>query len=111
MPLPVILQTQAGECGLACLAMVASHLGLRTDLATLGGRFSISMNGTSLGALSDYADRLKPSTRGVRLELEELRDLKPPRRWPAASSQRLPNRPIWMPPPRRCAGGSRATHR
>jgi ATP-binding cassette subfamily B protein RaxB len=78
MPLPVILQTQAGECGLACLAMVASHLGLRTDLATLRGRFSISINGTSLGVLSDYADRLKLSTRGVRLELEELRDLKTP---------------------------------
>lgn len=78
MPLPVILQTQAGECGLACLAMVASHLGLRTDLATLRGRFSISINGTSLGILSDYADRLKLSTRGVRLELEELRNLKTP---------------------------------
>jgi ATP-binding cassette subfamily B protein RaxB len=78
MPLPVILQTQAGECGLACLAMVASHFGLRTDLATLRGRFSISINGASLGILSDYADRLKLSTRGVRLELEELRDLKCP---------------------------------
>ena len=78
MPLPVILQTQTGECGLACLAMVASHLGLRTDLATLRRRFSISINGTSLGILSDYADRLKLSTRGVRLELEKLRDLKTP---------------------------------
>jgi ATP-binding cassette subfamily B protein RaxB len=76
--LPLILQTEAGECGLACLAMVASHLGLRTDLATLRGRFSISINGTSLGILSDYADRLKLSTRGVRLELEELRVLKIP---------------------------------
>jgi ATP-binding cassette subfamily B protein RaxB len=78
MPLPVILQTQAGECGLACLAMVATHLGLRTDLAMLRGRFSISINGTSLGILSDYADRLNLSTRGVRLEPEELRDLKCP---------------------------------
>jgi ATP-binding cassette subfamily B protein RaxB len=78
MPLPVILQTQAGECGLACLAMVATHLGFRTDLATLRGRFSISINGTSLGVLSDYADHLKLSTRGVRLEPEELRDLKCP---------------------------------
>ncbi|WP_426176066.1 peptidase domain-containing ABC transporter [Massilia sp. TWR1-2-2] len=78
MPLPVILQTQAGECGPGCLAMVATHLGLRTDLATLRGRFSISINGTSLGVLSDYADHLKLSTRGVRLEPEELRDLKCP---------------------------------
>ena len=32
---PLILQTEAAECGLACLAMVASAHGHRTDLATL----------------------------------------------------------------------------
>jgi ATP-binding cassette subfamily B protein RaxB len=76
--LPLILQTEVAECGLACLAMIASHHGLRTDLATLRGRFSVSINGTSLTTLTDYADRLKLSTRAVSLELEELRDLKTP---------------------------------
>ena len=32
---PLILQTESAECGLACLAMVASAQGLRTDLPTL----------------------------------------------------------------------------
>jgi ATP-binding cassette subfamily B protein RaxB len=32
---PVILQTEGAECGLACLAMVASFHGHRTDLASL----------------------------------------------------------------------------
>lgn len=76
--LPLILQTEVAECGLACLAMIASHHGLRTDLATLRGRFSVSINGTSLATLTDYADRLKLSTRGVSLELDELRELKTP---------------------------------
>jgi ATP-binding cassette subfamily B protein RaxB len=78
MRLPIILQTEVAECGLACLAMIASHHGLRTDLATLRGRFSISINGTTLATLTDYAERLKLSTRGVSLELEELSDLKTP---------------------------------
>ena len=29
--LPLVLQTEAAECGLACLAMVASYHGYRTD--------------------------------------------------------------------------------
>ena len=32
---PVLLQTGAAECGLACLAMVAGHHGHRIDMATL----------------------------------------------------------------------------
>ncbi len=35
--LPVILQTEATECGLACLGMVSGYHGQRTDLFTLRG--------------------------------------------------------------------------
>jgi ATP-binding cassette subfamily B protein RaxB len=77
-PMPLILQTEVAECGLACLAMVASHHGFRTDLPTLRARFSVSLSGTSFAILADYAERLKLSSRGVNLELDELRDLKTP---------------------------------
>jgi ATP-binding cassette subfamily B protein RaxB len=76
--LPLILQTEVAECGLACLTMIASYLGFRSDLATMRGRFSVSLNGTSLQTLSDYAERLKLSSRGVQLDLTELPDLKAP---------------------------------
>jgi ATP-binding cassette subfamily B protein RaxB len=33
--LPEIHQTAATECGLACLAMIASHYGRQSDLNTL----------------------------------------------------------------------------
>ena len=46
--LPLILQTEAAECGLACLAMIASHHGYRTDLASLRERFSVSLKGATL---------------------------------------------------------------
>lgn len=38
---PFIQQSEASECGLACLAMVASYHGLKTDMPTLRRRFSI----------------------------------------------------------------------
>ncbi|AWX93243.1 hypothetical protein DPM13_09240 [Paracoccus mutanolyticus] len=39
----VILQTEAAECGLACIAMIASHYGHRMDLPAIRRRFSASM--------------------------------------------------------------------
>ena len=44
---PVVLQTEAAECALACLAMVAAAHGHRTDLPTLRQRFSLSLKGES----------------------------------------------------------------
>ena len=45
---PLLLQTEAAECGLACLAMVAGFHGHRIDMATLRARHSISLKGSSL---------------------------------------------------------------
>ena len=48
---PVVLQTEAAECALACLAMVASAHGHRTDLPTLRQRFSLSLKGATMADL------------------------------------------------------------
>ena len=50
--LPVILQTEAAECGLACLAMVMGYHGVITDLATLRARHAISLKGMTLASLA-----------------------------------------------------------
>ncbi|SDK50888.1 peptidase domain-containing ABC transporter [Microbulbifer yueqingensis] len=76
--LPVIQQTEAAECGLVCLAMIASYYGYDTDLAALRRRFSISNHGTNLKTLMDMAGRLNLSARALRLELEHLGDLQVP---------------------------------
>jgi len=73
-----LLQTEAAECGLACLAMVASHHGYRTDLPSLRRRFSISLKGATLKQLIDVAGQLELAARPLRLELEELGELKTP---------------------------------
>ncbi|WHI52545.1 peptidase domain-containing ABC transporter [Microbulbifer sp. MLAF003] len=76
--LPVILQTEAAECGLVCLAMIAGFHGYDTDLVSLRHRFHISNHGINLKTLVDIADRLHLAGRALRLEMEELEELQCP---------------------------------
>ncbi|MDE0853623.1 MAG: peptidase domain-containing ABC transporter [Nevskia sp.] len=76
--LPLILQTEATECGLACIGMVAGYHGSHVDLASLRRRFSISLKGTTLAAMIQIADALTLATRPVKLDLEDLGQLRLP---------------------------------
>ena len=76
--LPVILQTEAAECGLACLAMVMGYHGVITDLATLRARHAISLKGMTLNTLTKMAGDEKLGFRAVRLELPDLTQLRLP---------------------------------
>ncbi|WP_046004723.1 peptidase domain-containing ABC transporter [Pseudoalteromonas rubra] len=76
--LPVILQTEAAECGLASLAMVAAYHGYKTDLTTLRQTHEISLKGANLEELMQIADKLNMSSRALRLDLEHLPQLKTP---------------------------------
>ncbi|MTW12358.1 ATP-binding cassette domain-containing protein [Pseudoduganella eburnea] len=73
-----ILQSEASECGLACLAMVACHFGYQTDLAELRHKFSISLKGATLAQLMRHASNLHFTARPLRLELDELSQLQLP---------------------------------
>ena len=75
---PVILQTEAAECGLACLAMVASYHGYRSDLATLRRQHAISLKGATLNQLIQIAARLELGSRPLKVELEQLDKLQLP---------------------------------
>jgi ATP-binding cassette subfamily B protein RaxB len=77
-PLPLVRQSEAAECGLACLAMIVLYHGYETDLASLRRRFAISLKGATLASLIDMAARMGLSGRAVRLELDELSDLRTP---------------------------------
>jgi ATP-binding cassette, subfamily B, bacterial CvaB/MchF/RaxB len=76
--LPVILQTEAAECGLACLAMVLNRHGVITDLGALRTRHAVSLTGVTLNTLTDIAQREQLNTRALRLELDELAQLRMP---------------------------------
>jgi ATP-binding cassette, subfamily B, bacterial CvaB/MchF/RaxB len=73
--LPVVHQTEAAECGLACLAMVASYHGHRIDLNTLRRRHPVSLKGVTLRGLMQVASQMHFACRAIRFELTHLRQL------------------------------------
>jgi ATP-binding cassette subfamily B protein RaxB len=76
--LPMMLQTEAAECGLACLAMIAGYHGRRIDLNTLRRRHPVSLKGVTLKALMAIAASLGLAGRPLRFELHHLPDLRLP---------------------------------
>ena len=76
--LPVILQTETTECGLACLAMIARYHGHDIDLNVLRSRHLISMTGASLKSVIQIADGLQLSARPLKVELDHLEKLQTP---------------------------------
>ena len=74
----IIYQSEAAECGLACLAMVAGAYGYKTDMASLRQRYPLSLKGATLQHLMQLADQLGLAARALRLEPDELSQLKLP---------------------------------
>ena len=76
--LPVILQSESAECGLACLAMVSSFHGFSIDLISLRKTHPISTQGMDLSQLADIAGRMNLASRALRVEMDELSQLNMP---------------------------------
>src|SRR5262245_47436398 len=68
-------QTEAAECGLACLAMISSYHGHRIDLNTLRHRHPVSLKGVTLRALIQVASQMHLTCRPLRFELAQLKQL------------------------------------
>jgi ATP-binding cassette subfamily B protein RaxB len=78
MRLPLILQTEATECALACLAMISGYYGHQIDLNTLRRRYPVSLRGTTLRSLMEIGAQLDLLGRPVRFEMEDLASLRLP---------------------------------
>ena len=76
--LPVILQTEATECGLASLTMIARYYGHDVDLIGMRARYPVSLKGAALDTLIDIAGELNLGARALRLDLHELKLLQLP---------------------------------
>jgi ATP-binding cassette subfamily B protein RaxB len=75
---PLILQSEAPECGIACVAMIAGYHGLRTDLAAMRRRLSPSMRGITLKHVAALAQQMQMSARGLQAPLKALGQLQLP---------------------------------
>jgi ATP-binding cassette subfamily B protein RaxB len=73
-----VLQSEAAECGLASIVMVARHYGHRINLAGLRQKYPPSVRGSTLEQLMAIASDLELAPRAVRLELDELDKLQKP---------------------------------
>lgn len=76
--LPLIRQSQATECGLACLGMIANYYGHEIDMITLRRQFATSLKGATLADVIAMAQQLNMSSRALRIDLEELSKLRTP---------------------------------
>lgn len=76
--LPVVRQATATECGLACVAMIAAYFGVSTDLINLRREHSVSLKGATLASISVCCAGLGLSTRALRCDFRELRNLRMP---------------------------------
>ena len=76
--LPVVLQTEVTECGLACLTMIGRYHGHDIDLNVLRKKHLISMTGASLKSIMAIAGGLQLSARPLKVDLDQLSKLQLP---------------------------------
>lgn len=76
--LPVVLQSEASECGLAALTMVAGYHGFKTDLIQMRNRAALSLDGMDMIQLMELADSIGLGGRPIRLETADLKEFRHP---------------------------------
>lgn len=76
--LPLIRQSEATECGPACVAMLLGYHGHPIDMTTVRRRFPVSLKGTTLKGLMQMAALFRLTCRPLRFELGQLGKLRLP---------------------------------
>jgi ATP-binding cassette subfamily B protein RaxB len=76
--LSVIVQSEAAECGLVCLAMIADYHGYKTDLVSMRQKFNLSLGGATLHDIMQFSQSLHLTSRPLRIELDDLENLQTP---------------------------------
>ncbi|WP_258378944.1 peptidase domain-containing ABC transporter [Pantoea ananatis] len=76
--MPMLLQAEAAECGMACLGMIASYYGQNNDIITLRQKLPPSIKGVNLNQLVNMACKLDLRARALKLEIDDLKSLKLP---------------------------------
>ncbi|WP_158972649.1 peptidase domain-containing ABC transporter [Paraglaciecola sp. L3A3] len=75
---PLILQAEVAECGLASMAMVASYYGHKLDMSAMRKRFSANLKGMNLQQLIDVGDSLGLVSRAVKCSIDDVDKLNLP---------------------------------
>ncbi|MFT6437608.1 MAG: ATP-binding cassette subfamily B protein RaxB [Candidatus Azotimanducaceae bacterium] len=70
--LPIVIQSERAECGLACITMLTSFHGHLQDICTLRNRFPPSQHGATLTELIHLASAMNMTARAIRCDVHEL---------------------------------------
>ncbi|MEP8889443.1 peptidase domain-containing ABC transporter [Enterobacter roggenkampii] len=76
--LPVVLQTESAECGLACISMISAWHKHPRDLRQLRREHGVSQKGLALTQLIALSRSCNFATRSLRLDMEDLPKLRLP---------------------------------
>src|SRR6187402_1340070 len=76
--LPLIRQSEAAECGLACLAMVASYHQHHITLVEMRHRFTSSLKGMTLERMLEIARAIGLNSRPIKVDMGELAQVNRP---------------------------------
>lgn len=76
--LELVLQTEVAECGLACIAMIASYHGCKVNLNILRSTFTTTLKGETVKGLIRIADKLSLMARAIKLDINEIDKLSTP---------------------------------
>ena len=72
---PIVLQSEAAECGLACLNMIAQFYGDKRDLTVLRQQLCVSLRGATLKDVMHIATSMGFQTRALKIEMDDLSSL------------------------------------
>lgn len=75
---PLVMQAEASECGIACLSMISAYFGNHIGLSHMRALLPASQQGLSMQQLISYAHTLGLGSRAIKLELSELPQLQLP---------------------------------
>lgn len=70
--IPIILQTETSECGLACLAMILNYYGKNINLFELRNQYGSSSRGITLYSIIEIAKHCGLITRPLSLDIDEI---------------------------------------
>ena len=75
---PLILQSEVAECGLASIAMVASYHGHQFDMPSMRKHYSANLKGMNLQQLIELGDSLGLASRALKCSIDEVHKLATP---------------------------------
>lgn len=76
--LPVYLQSEVAECGVTCVAMIATYYGHRIDMISMRQRYPAGLQGMTVKQIIEISSDLALKARVLKLDLGQLEKLQKP---------------------------------